>query len=373
MRCLMIVPSLRRAGAETQVVALANGLAELGHEIHLLTFERHLDLCNRLLPVVWHHTCRRRWKYDFGYTHEIARIIDREGIEVIHTTLQFALLAGWLGRMQSTRKPPLVASLHTTISRNRKEDRQVRWFYRQLLRRCASIIFVCENQRDYWVHRFPELMPISKVVHNGIPLHHYDPQSWKEVGRRLRDELCIPAAATVFGCLAGFRPEKAHHLLIDAFSHLAGEPYLILAGDGPLRKAISNLVIERSVARRVHFLGEVSDCRQVIAASTATVLSSITVETFSMAMLESMAMGVPMIAPAIGGLAEAIEDGESGLIYPPGDEGALSRSMSCITDEPAQVEVMGKHARAVIMLRFSEDKMVGKTEGILAGVIAQAR
>lgn len=77
MRCLIVVPSLRRAGAETQAVDLANGLALRGHEVHLCSFQPQLDQKGRLADAVRFHHVPRKGKYDLSLIVAIAAIIDR--------------------------------------------------------------------------------------------------------------------------------------------------------------------------------------------------------------------------------------------------------------------------------------------------------
>ncbi|MFQ5705550.1 MAG: glycosyltransferase family 4 protein [Gemmatimonadales bacterium] len=369
MRCLLIVPSLARAGAETQLVALANGIADRGHDVHLLTFERNIDQVTSLSRSVRHHAAGRMWKYDLSYTRDIAHVIHCEGIQVLHTTMEFGLLAGWVGRLRSQARLPLVASLHTTLSRSHKYNYQVRFLYRYLLRHCARIVFVCKNQREYWGRRFPELDRLSVVIHNGVSLDRFQPHEWVDEGGNLRERVGIPTAAVVFGCVAGFRPEKAHHTLLEAFSRAPETAHMLLAGDGPLRSEIEDRVAGLGLSDRTHFLGEVTDCRPVIAACDAMVLTSIS-ETFPMAMLESMAMGVPMISPAIGGLPEAIQDGQTGWLVPMGNPVALAQQMQCIVKDPSQVVSIGARARQVVHDRYTETRMVDQTVDLLENVVA---
>ena len=140
-----------------------------------------------------------------------------------------------------------------------------------------------------------------------------------------------------------------------------------LAGDGERRARIEALVRRQRLDDRVRFLGNVSDIRPVIAASDATVLASTAVETFSMAMLESMAMGVPMIAPDIGGLAEAIVHRETGLLFPVGDVGELTSCMRMFVDKSLDVMAIGRAAEQQVSRRFTVDQMVSANERILQG------
>ena len=294
-------------------IDLANGLSLSGHEVHLCSFEPQLDQRGRLSNAVHFHHVPRKTKYDFSLVAGIAAIIDREAIEIIQGILNFAVLVAWLAAKRSARKPPVVAAVHTTTNRGLKEELQDRLLYRWMFGRLSAVVFVCNFQRDYWIKKYPELRSLSRVVHNGIDVSRFRRGDFVLAAQKLRVELGIAESAFAFACIAAFRPEKAHRLLIEAFSSLPGSTYLILAGGGTERPGIEAAVLAAGLQGRVMFLGDIADVRPVIVASNATVLPSTSVETFSMAMLESMALQVPMIATRIGGLAEAITHGETGL------------------------------------------------------------
>lgn len=369
MKCLIVVPSLIRAGAETQAVDLANGLAKRGHEIHLCVFERELDQRHRIADAVtFHHVLRRR-KYDLFMVAEIADLIDKEKFDVIQGVLQFATLVVWLASIWSARKPPVIAAIHTTTNRGIKQELQDRLVYRRILRRLSAVVFVCDYQRSFWVAKYPDLHALAHVVHNGVESIRFRRDDFLIAAQELRSNLGIPNNATVFGCIAAFRPEKGHKLLIEAFSRLASDTYLLLAGDGSERSKVEFAVGERGLADRVHFLGSVREIRPVIVACDATVLASTSVETFSMAMLESMALEVPVIAPRIGGLEEAIVSNESGILFPIGDTAALAAGLTKVMANPAAAREMGRVASRKIKDVFSLEKMVEKNERVLAETV----
>lgn len=364
---MFIVPSLRRAGAETQVVDLVNALPADLVEKHLVTFDPGLDQLSRVdADSVRVHIYQRRHKLDFAFVHELAGIVDRQRIDVLHCSLQIALLVGWMVRFLSKRKPRLVAVIHNTLNASAKEGFYDRTLYRRLLHVCDGVAFVCRAQAEYWIEKFPFLEGRSSIVYNGIDLDRFDPVGSRDSGRKLRAGQDIPADAFVFSCIAGFRPEKAHHVLIDAFGRLTGSPYLVLAGGGPLRADIESLAKASGLSGRVRFLGEVNDVRPVLAASNATVLSSHT-EAFSMAMLESMSMGVPMVATDIGGLKEAIIPEQTGLLVPVGDPAALAVAMQRLVDAPQLASSLGAEARRMVELRFSKEAMADSTLPLLQG------
>jgi glycosyltransferase involved in cell wall biosynthesis len=369
MKCLIVVPSLKRAGAETQAVDLANGLSSIGHSVHLCSFEPQLDQKGRLADAVRFHHVQRKTKYDPSLIVGITEIIDREHIEVVQGVLQFAVLVAWLASRRSARRPPVVAAVHTTTNRGLKEELHDRLLYRWILRRLPAVVFVCNYQRDYWVRKYPELGPLARVVHNGIDVRRFRRSDFVDPARKLRADLVIPETAFVFACIAAFRPEKGHRLLIEAFSQLPAGTFLMLAGDGGELPAIEAAVRTAGLSDRVRFLGNVPDIRPVVVASNSTVLPSTAVETFSMAMLESMALEVPMIASRIGGLEEAIVHGETGILLPIGDVTALATGMRQMIVSPALARMMGHAAALRVRSAFTLEKMIDGSESVLSGAI----
>lgn len=369
MRCLILVPSLRRAGAETQAIDLANGLASLGHHVHLCSFERQLDQRERLQAPVQFHYVPRKTKYDLALVRQVAAIIDRQKIEVVQGIMQFAVLIAWLAARQSSTNPRVVAAVHTTVNRGLKEELQDRFVYRWLFRRLPAIVFVCEYQRDHWVRKYVELQPLARIVHNGVAVNRFRRSDFEKEAERLRSSLEIPHSAFVFASVAAFRPEKNHRGLVQAFAKLPTNTHLLFAGDGPERPAIEVQVQALGLTDRAHFLGNIADIRPVVVASNATVLSSIAVETFSMAMLESMALQVPMVATDIGGLGEAISHQETGLLCRLGDVESLTEQMLELVNNPATAARLGRAAADRVSRCFTLEKMVEASEKVLLQVL----
>ena len=368
MKVLFIVPSLRRAGAETQVVDLVNALRDPEIQCQLLCFQPDLSQRDRIPDAVRFHHVPRRSKYDISYISGIARIIDREEIDVIHCTLEFSVLVGWLSIRRARRTPRLIGAIHTTLIRNLKEQLHDRLIYQWIFRQCDSIVFVCQKQADFWLERYPFLAMNSTVIHNGIDLERFSGDFRHQKASDIPGHLAVPADAYIISCIAGFRPEKRHDLLLAAFGRLDAKAHLYLAGDGALRSSVESLVDQMGLQERVHFLGIIDDVRPLLLATDITVLASTAVETFSIAMLESMAMGVPMVAPDIGGLSEAIVHDQTGWIYPAGDVDRLAGLLAKGAQDRAKLKAMGALARQRVEKYFSRDVMADSTASLLRTV-----
>jgi len=161
--------------------------------------------------------------------------------------------------------------------------------------------------------------------------------------------------------------------LLKAFSMLDQKPYLVLAGTGPLQTASKELCRRLMINDRVKFLGDVADVRPLLAASDLTVLASTAVETFSIAMLESMAMKVPTFVTDIGGLSEAVIPGETGELVEPGNSAHLSEKLGQYIDNKQLLNAMGEKARLRILDHFCNDKMIKSTESLLNLVYCEGR
>lgn len=359
LRLLIVVPSLKRAGAETQAVELANGLVKAGQAVWLFTFERETALRSRLDKGVQFMSVPRKHKYDFAPIRALARVIADSSIDVVHSVMEFSGLVAWLAIRLSRKSPKLVIAIHTTERKGIKEWLQDNLVYRFIFKRADQVLFVCKAQQSYWGQRFPSLRNCSTYIYNGIN-HDLQSESSNERHAELRRmALGISAEDFVFCCVAGLRPEKGHHLLLKAFSQLQLKAFLIIAGDGPLRGSLEQEAERLGISSKVRFLGEVKGVSQVLCASDVMVLPSLA-ETFSLALLESMSNGVPVIATKVGGAAEAICDGVDGFICPPRDLNGLAALMGSVVEDRANLKKMGALAREKVRNRFTHTTMVAE-------------
>lgn len=366
VHALFIVPSLIRAGAETQLVDLVNGLSNQQFEKHLFTFENNLDQKERLdLDNITLYNQPRRFKFDLAPVKRIAQIIDHKKIDVIHCTMQFSLLLAWLGKLQSKRKPPIITAIHSIYFLSLKGKLKDRLLYHYLLKFCANeIIFVCQKQRQHWINKNPSLSHHSHVIYNGVDAQYFNPNQWSDKADALRKRHKIANHTLVVTCIAGFRPEKGHLILLDAFAALNPKPCLVLAGDGPLRSSILQRISENNLDSHVKLLGNVDDIRPLLAMSNLTVLPSI-VETFSMAILESMSMGVPVLATDVGGARETIIPLKTGFLVKTEDKFALTQELKTALNDLKRLKKIGKNGRLLVLDKFEKKVMVSMTDDIL--------
>jgi len=371
-KILFIIPALGRGGAETQVIDLINHLDHDRFDIRLVAFNPYLDQLGRLNVDSdrFFHLLRKK-KLDFSVINNIARVIDEHEIDVVHCTMQFALLMGWLALRRSQRKPQLMAAIHTTKNVMLKTELLDRFVYRWILRKCCKVVFVCHTQADYWASKFPELKDRSYVVYNGVDAQKYSVKAVAGRDLELRKNLGISESTPILSCIAGFRREKGHSLLIDAF-HQADlqDAVLVLAGDGKLRPQLEKQIADLGLESRVVLAGAMADVRPLLRASRLSVLASTAVETFSIAMLESMAMQVPVLATNIGGLREAITPGATGDLLEPGNIEEMTQKIRSLMSDAAKCKQMGIAARALVMEKFRNEEMAAQMDRLFLDAVA---
>lgn len=374
-KTLFLVPSLTRAGAEKQVVDLVNGLSLKGVPCHLSSFETNRDQLDRVdLNAVVYHQLSRNKKLDWGLVRSLARIIDTEKIDVLHCTLSIAIFYGALAILFSKTKPALIAGVHTTISRTRKDESIERWVYRWIYRYAARVVFVCHRQKEHWLARDSFLTKNSEVIYNGVDPDHFSEHHAKDAGEALRKQLNIPQEAPVFCCIAAFRPEKAQGNIVQSLASLSEkypDAHAVFAGEGGEKARVEKIVQELGLAERVHFLGNIPDVRPVLATSTFSVIASTAVETFSFAMLESMSMGTPVLSSRIGGADEAVIPGKTGYLVEPGNIGELTQAMEDFLGNMTNSRQLGENSREMVEQIFSMDTMIERTTALINNTVTK--
>lgn len=165
-------------------------------------------------------------------------------------------------------------------------------------------------------------------------------------------------------CVGRLIPIKGHLVLLRAFRDARAEiPDLELeiAGRGPLEPALRAYARELGIEDAVRFLGQVNPIQTAIERTAISVVPSLG-EGFGMVALEAMERARPVIAAAIGGLGELVEDGRTGLLVAPGESEPLARAIVELASNPELAKTMGEAGRARALDRFLEERCTDRTE-----------
>jgi len=293
----------------------------------------------------------------------------RPGILHAHGS-KAGLIARLAGRLAG--RPRCVVTVHNDVlegdvtSLVRRADIAVE---RLLSRRTARIITVSEALRREQLDVYGLPAALVTTVRNGRDL---EPFLGSRDRDRVRAELGVPADALLFGQAARFAPQKALEVLIDASVPLLerdSRAYLVLAGDGPLLEVMRTKARSTPVRDRILFPGFQTDVPGFLAALDIYVLSS-TTEGLSLALVEAMAAGLPVVATAVGGNPEAVEDGVTGLLVAPGRTAALEQAVARLLKDPGLRRSMGEAGRQRALAEFTEDRMLERTAAVYREVSA---
>jgi glycosyltransferase involved in cell wall biosynthesis len=286
----------------------------------------------------------------------LARLISRAGIDVVHThNVTPWLYAGLAARLAGARL------VHTEHSNLFPHQRRLMAAERWLARLTDVIISDSDKVRRGLLGQRLPAERIRTIV-NGIDTARF---AGREPSQALRASVGVAPGQPVLGAVGRLVPVKDHETLLRAFAEVCRqrpEAVLVLVGDGPQRALLEQLAQQLGVAPAVRFAGEVPDVAPWLALLDVFVLPSLS-EGMPLTLLESMAAGVPAVATRVGGIAEALLEGETGLLVPPKDPQALAQALlRLLGDEPlrkrlgAQAQQRARKAFDVrTMVRAYED------------------
>lgn len=374
MRVLLLGPlPPETGGVASHVGDLAVSLARRSHSVTVIArlyprARREVEPTEGLLgPGV-----RVRRLPDVGFSRarwvkEIALEAPRHDIIHAHT---FRL--GCLATM-FRKDVPLVVTVHGYLSREMMalDGRYSYWrdvLYRSVesyVARVADGLIAVDTKRAQWISDIGKRNDVA-MVPNGILPERF-PHS---IPRDQRDG---------FVAVRHLHPYYGLEFAIRAMALVSSEYTLRIVGAGPLRVTLENLIRDLRCGAHILLLGERS--RQEVLSLTsraiAAVVPSIPVsgveEASSVAALEAMVCGTPVIATRVGGLREIIRDGETGLLVEPGDHRAIARSMERVATDVRLWNALSRSGRDYVMRNHSWHILARKIEAIYARVIASQR
>jgi glycosyltransferase involved in cell wall biosynthesis len=371
MRIAIYVGQLDVGGAEGQVIALAEGLLARGHDVRLITDEgRTSAVPENLEPYVVTVPARPRLRR----LRRLVRTLRDFDPAVLHCQLSSANLWGTIAGRRA-RVPVVVTSFLST-------DLWKKW-YHLLIDRLVTMfsggVFV--NSAGV-AERYRRILGRSnrkvRIIYNGVDTARFDPTPEAAGGGDARRrELDIPADAPVIINVANLFAVKNQTMLLRAVAAChkgvpdERRPYVIFAGEGPMRPRLEEEAARLGIAPFVRLPGQIRDVASYLAAADIFVLSS-HAEGFSNALLEAMASSLACVATDVGGNAEALT-GDTGVIVPPGGEEALAAALAKLVVDEGRRRKMGAAARRRAVAKFGLDRMVDATACWYLGSLAYRR
>jgi glycosyltransferase involved in cell wall biosynthesis len=271
---------------------------------------------------------------------------------IVHT---FLLTASLYGRLAAIlERVPIVIGTEVNMYADKRPHHALA--ERLLMRGTDRVIASAEAVRAFYIHQVHADPAKVDVIYNAVDFLQAQPSHSQAVTRA---SLGVPADALVVGVIARLTEQKGHRFLFDA---LAGTPalanvHLLVIGGGERRAALGVQVEALGLSSRVHFLGPRRDLGDLLGAMDVFVMPSLW-EGLPLSLVLAMGASLPVVATAVAGIPEVVDDGRTGLLVPPGDAAALGAALGRVVADAALRERFGREAQASVLPRFGVDRYV---------------
>lgn len=364
----VVIDALRHGGAETLLSDFAAGAPEAGIRLSVSFLDPDGDgpAADRLRaqgvdPV----GLRVRGLVSPRGLATVRDHVTRVRPDIVHTHLNYADLAG--GLAARSLGIPAVATIHV-MAWDRSPRELVKEGLSSLVRRtCARrVICVSDVARDAFLRARWDTPRRVATVHNGV-LGRARPGS----GRSVRRELGLAEDDLVVTMLAVLREGKGHDVAAEAMAELRDrvpQARLVVTGDGPARDEVARLLAP--LGEQAVLAGHRDDVMEVLDA-TDILLHPTSVDAFPTALLEAAAASVPVVATAVGGIPEIVEDGRTGVLCPasPAARDFATALEALLSDAGARAR-QGAAARRRFDEHFSVGRWAARTRAIYDEVLA---
>ena len=373
---LAIVCYPTHGGSGAVASELAIGLADAGHDIHVVSYAVPFRL-RRFHPGIRCHEVEiasyplfRYPPYTLGLATKLAEVASGEGgFDIIHAhyAVPNAVSAFLAREIIGDGRTRVVTTLHgtdiTLVGADKSFDRVIRF----ALERSDAVTAVSNYLADRTQRDFSPHLPVE-VIPNFVDTALVEPGP----GRCARD-VWAPNGEKILMHASNFRPVKRISDVVRVFAEVRRQlpAKLVLIGEGPERLFAQQLVRELELSGDVIFLGQQDDIRGPLACADLLLLPS-EQESFGLTALEAMVTRVPVIATTIGGLPEVVANGETGYLFPVGEvRGMAASAVRLLTDDAAR-KTMGDAGRARAITHFAREVVLPRYEDLYRRVLAGA-
>jgi glycosyltransferase involved in cell wall biosynthesis len=313
------------------------------------------ELRNEGFPV---HVLNRRPGFDWNCSRRLADLLRRERADVVHAHQYTPFFYAMMGRLLY-RRPPVLFTEHGRHQPDYPRRKRI-FANRLLLKGRDRVVGVGKAVQKALIQN--EGIPAERVevIYNGINLAPFANGTANRDA--LRQEIGVGARDLVILQVARLDYLKDHATAIRTLGHVVQrrpQTKLVLVGEGPERGSIQEAVRRQGLESHVRFLGLRNDVARLLPSADVFLLTSIS-EGIPLTVIEAMAAGLPVVATNVGGLAEVVEEGHSGLLAAAGDDWGLAQHLLHLAGDPALGEQMGKWGKARAYQTFAEDQMHGQ-------------
>lgn len=361
---LHMMESSDPGGAEQMLLALLDRLDPARYRSRVLTWREgwlNEQVRRRGIPVEALPLART---LDPTWPRRLRTRLAEWGVDLLHSH-EFAMNSyGTLAARLTGR--PIVATVHGKHYHGQRLHRRLA--YRLVARHASRMVAVSRDIERDLVERVGVAPRGLVTIYNGIDLAAVRRPG---AGVALRRELGLAPAAAVVGAIGNLFPVKGHVYLVQAAARLAShrpDLALLLCGRPVLEAELRAEAARLGIAERVRFLGFRDDVGALLDALDVFVLPSLS-EGLSLALVEAMAAGTPVVATAVGGNPELVEDRVTGLLVPPRDPDAIAAAAGRLLADRPLARRLAAAARARVERTFAVEAMVARYEALYAELL----
>jgi glycosyltransferase involved in cell wall biosynthesis len=365
IRLLKVVPTFMCGGTENQFMTLGRSLDPGRFELEFACLRRWGafadEIAARRIPLLECNVTSFRSVSAIAQQARLARHLAKRRIDIVHAYSFYGnVFAVPPARLAGV--PVVIASIRDRAPYLSPMQKRVQRWACQF----ADCILVNALAVKDWL--IGEGYDASKIVviPNGVDLSRFEDA---QMSASPFQAMGIGPGTPVVLVVSRLNPLKGLESFLEAAALVApafpSARFVIVGDTNPNERAywsvLTSLTEKLGMAERVTFAGLRQDVPQLLAAATVSVMPSLN-EALSNVLLESMAAGAPLVATRVGGTPEAIEDGVSGLLVPPGDPRAMASAICRLLEDPVRAGKLGQAARRLINERYSMERMVTRTE-----------
>jgi glycosyltransferase involved in cell wall biosynthesis len=352
-------------GAETVLANIASRLDSSVYESEVVMLER--DWLDRKLDAlgVKYRVVPNERSYDPKFLWQMVRLVRREKFNIIHAhEFMMTVYGAVVGRLTGV---PMIGTMH---GKNYYPDKTSRRRFLRLALSMSSRLVAVSQDLEKFIARTINVNGHRKLLtlYNGIDVGKYAKGGDCAA---LRQAFSIPTQAAI-GITVGalFKVKGLTHLL-DALADIGVTPEtfcMLIVGDGDQADPLKDQARKVGLTEVVRFTGFRDDVPELLSLADFYVCSSLS-EGLSLAIMEAMAVGKPVIATNVGGNPELIADGESGFLVPPRDTKALGARIDEFIANRAMIKPMGDRGRTIARERFSLEVMIHNYQNLYQAVL----
>ena len=353
-------------GSGTLATALGMDLADRGHEVHFICYERPFRLAGDGPRLHFHPVAVNDYDvlkfpdYTLPLSVRMAEVARDHRLDLLH--VHYAVphaTAAILARsmLPPEQRPRVVTTLHGTDTTLLGHDPGYAPAIRYALTSSDAVTAVSASLKQETHRVFTFGGPIE-VIHN-----FFVPRPPRRPADEVRRELGVGDQVLVVHS-SNLRPGKRIDLLLETISRVRPRDafkLLVLAGESfaPFAERVGQL----GIADRLIVREKVSDIEDYLQVADLGLFTSDT-ESFCLSILEAMCFGCPSVSTRVGGIPEVVEDNASGVLVPAGDAGALASALEDLIHDPARRRALGQAAQARARALFSAEIIVPRYEAL---------